>query len=179
MGSISWRWKEFKIEYVNMRGHFGIMENSVRPCHVYVISDVVYPDGFRLDHDVKVYVCTVTEGELREGSPIPFAPRFLMSVRHRDYEYIYEDLEFGPVRNWEVEGKNFVLLTKAGRRGTKYITPNEPIPVDYISCSIARHKEVCPGRGWNRLVALVNTGDIHEMIRIGLARYRQKLKSRS
>jgi len=102
-----------------------------------------------------------------------------MSVRHRDYEYIYEDLEFGPVRNWEVEGKNFVLLTKAGRRGTKYITPNEPIPVDYISCSIARHKEVCPGRGWNRLVALVNTGDIHEMIRIGLARYRQKLKSRS
>lgn len=182
---IKWRWKSFEFKSVDMGGHFGLPKphprytlGSVKWCQVYVVTNVAYPDGFELDHDVVIYIFVEREGYWRENSPILDAPRFFMSVRRRGKESVYEDMEFGPVKNWHEVGKNFVLLKRRGERGPEFIPFGDPVPIDYSGCTIARHSDVFPGVGWNRTVALVDTGNVREMIKIGLARYRCKVLGR-
>jgi len=72
-----------------------------------------------------------------------------MSIRHEQRVSVYEDIEFGPVRNWHTEGKQFVLLKRKRKGKYEFISFGEPVPIDYSGCIFARRADVTLVPDWS------------------------------
>ena len=55
--------ENFEFKRVDMGEHFGLSLDNYKWCQVYTLTDIKYPDGFRLDHNIVFNIFIESKGD--------------------------------------------------------------------------------------------------------------------